>query len=430
MLAGSGDAAPQKVSTALAHWAEGGCAAVVGTAHRLPSPWAALVNGTAAHALDYDDNLDPAVAHVSAVLVPALLALGEEQGASGGDCIDAYLIGFEVMSRLGEAMNMRHYQSGWHTTSTLGTVGAAAACARLLRLNREEASAALSLSTSMASGFKCQFGTMAKPLHAGLAAKNGITAAALAAAGLSAAAEAFDGDWGFHALLAGNPQPGLGAVLPRLGTEPAITEYGTWLKYYPCCTSAHQAIDALLELRRAHGLTPESIICIEVCLPEVFASNLMYTAPSNEMEARFSLEYCLAAALHDGGLTLSAFRPAAVTRQEVRALIPLIERKIAADTTSGSLAERQWSVTVTVEVDGGDKLTQTVDIPRGHPKAPLSNEELAEKFRGCAEDVLDVADATAALSMLRDLASLDHIGTLMTYLTGSAAATGVTRAAG
>src|SRR5690606_852739 len=138
-------------------------------------PWAALVNGAAAHALDFDDNFDPAKAHASAVLVPAILALAEgragEPPISGFAMLDAYIVGLQIMGRTGQGVNPYHRDRGWHATATLGAIGAAAACARLLRLSAGQAAHALSLATSMASGSMAQFGTMAKPLHAGLAAK-------------------------------------------------------------------------------------------------------------------------------------------------------------------------------------------------------------------------------------------------------------------
>jgi hypothetical protein len=159
---------------------------VIGTGAALAAPWAALVNGTAAHALDFDDNFDPAKAHATAVLAPAILALGEQEGASGADCLDAYIAGLQILGRTGQGVNPAHRNRGWHATATVGAIGAAAACARLLRLDDERAAAALSVATSMAAGFMSQFGTMTKPLHAGLAAKAGVLAASLARTGLTA----------------------------------------------------------------------------------------------------------------------------------------------------------------------------------------------------------------------------------------------------
>ena len=280
----------------MSRWGAGG-AVVAGTPHRLAAPWAALVNGTAAHALDYDDVLEISNAHVSAVLVPALLALGEERGADGAACVDAFIVGVEVMARLGKALNMTHYFKGWHTTSTLGAPAAAAACARLLRLDAAKATAALSLATSFASGAKRQFGTMTKPLHAGLAAKNGIMAAVLAESGVSAATDAYEGERGFVALFAGVPCERLEAAVADFDGPPAIERHGLWQKFYPCCASAHRPLDALLALYGDGGVTPQAVAEIDALLPEIAVQNLPYDAPADAMQARFSLHYLLASAL-------------------------------------------------------------------------------------------------------------------------------------
>ena len=207
MLAGQDEACTAGVRRAVALWGEGSCHVFGGTS--LPAPWAALVNGTAAHALDYDDVLDPAMSHPSAALVPAILALAENRGASGIDCLDAYLVGFEVQARLGEAMNLVHYKRGWHTTLSLGSMSVAAACARLMQLDTKQTAMAISLATSMAGGSKRQFGSMAKPLHAGLAAKNGLVAAQLAASGVTGVDEPLEERWGYIDLMAGDTAPGL-----------------------------------------------------------------------------------------------------------------------------------------------------------------------------------------------------------------------------
>ena len=221
MLAGADDPAARRARATTARWGAGD-ATICGTPTRQAEPWAALANGTAAHALDYDDVLEIANAHVSAVLVPAILALGEERQAAGEDCLDAFIVGVEIMARLGEAMNMTHYFLGWHTTLTLGSISAAAAAARLLKLDAARASAAISIATSMASGLKLHLGTMTKPIHAGLAAKNGILAAAMAESGVTAAEDIFEGERGFVALFAGTPIARLDDALEKLGAPPAI----------------------------------------------------------------------------------------------------------------------------------------------------------------------------------------------------------------
>jgi 2-methylcitrate dehydratase PrpD len=182
MLAGARDEATLCVSSAARGWG---------------APAAALVFGTAAHALDYDDNYHPMAGHATAVLAPAIFALAESKRASGAAVLDAYIVGLEVLALVGNGVNLVHYELGWHSTSTLGPFGAAAACARLLGLDQARVTAALSLAFSMAGGSKLQFGTMAKPLHAGLAAQHGVMAAMLAASGVAGVAEPLEGAWGF-----------------------------------------------------------------------------------------------------------------------------------------------------------------------------------------------------------------------------------------
>ncbi len=199
-LAGASEPAGRIVQAVVA--SEGGDACrVFGTTTRASASGAALANGTAAHALDYDDMCFVSLAHPSAPLVPAALAAGELEGSTGCDVLDAYVVGFEIEARLGRLMNPRHYQRGWHCTATLGTIGATAAVSRLLRLNANAASQALAIAASEASGLKENFGTMVKPLHAGLAARNGIHAGLLAKGGMTASALALDGPQGFlHAM--------------------------------------------------------------------------------------------------------------------------------------------------------------------------------------------------------------------------------------
>ena len=418
MLAGADDDAPRAAYAGVARWGAGE-AVVAGTPHRLAAPWAALVNGTAAHALDYDDILEISNAHVSAVLVPALLALGQERGADGGSCVDAFIVGVEVMARLGEALNTAHYFRGWHTTSTLGAPAAAAACARLLGLDAARTTAALSLATSLASGSKRQFGTMAKPVHAGLAAKNGIMAAALAEAGVSAAADAYEGTRGFADLFAGVPRERLEAAVADFAGPPAIERHGLWQKVYPCCGSVHRPLDALLDMRDDGGLRPEAVAETDALMPEIETHNLPYAAPADAMQARFSLPYLLASALVDGRLALDAFTGEALVRPGVRTLIPRIRMRPdptqPGDTDADAVRHR---ATVTVRLAGGDERSRTVQEPRGHPLRPLGREALHAKFVDCASRALPAAAHDAAFAAFDGLARAPDLGAVAAHLGG------------
>ena len=412
MLAGAGDDAPRAAHAGVARWGAGS-ATVAGTPHRLAAPWAALVNGTAAHALDYDDVLEISNAHVSAVLVPALLALGEEREADGAACVDAFIVGVEVMARLGQALNMTHYFKGWHTTSTLGAPAAAAACARLLGLDAAKATAALSLATSLASGAKRQFGTMAKPLHAGLAGKNGIVAAVLAESGVTAAADAYEGERGFVDLFAGVPRERLEAAVTDFGGPPAIERHGLWQKFYPCCASAHRPLDALLALHEDGDFGPQAVAEIDALLPEIAVQNLPYDAPADAMQARFSLHYLLASALVDGRLALDAFSAQALARPAVRTILPKIRMRPDPDQPGdANVDELPQRATVTVRFAAGGERVRTVREPRGHPRRPLGRDALHAKFVDCASRALPATRHEAAFEALERIAgarSLDAV---------------------
>lgn len=419
MLAGADDPAPCAACAGVARWGAGG-ATVAGTPHRLAAPWAALVNGTAAHALDYDDILEISNAHVSAVLVPALLALGQERDADGAACVDAFIVGVEVMARLGEALNTAHYFRGWHTTSTLGAPAAAAACARLLRLDAGRTTAALSLATSLSSGSKRQFGTMAKPLHAGLAAKNGIMAAALAESGITAAADAYEGARGFADLFAGVPRERLEAAVGDFNGPPAIERHGLWQKVYPCCGSVHRPLDALLDMRGDGALRLQEVAGIDALVAEVEMHNLPYTAPADAMQARFSLPYLLASALVDGRLALDAFTADALARPDVRALIPMIRMRPDPDQPGGvNAGEVTLRATVTVRLSGGDERSRTVQEPRGHPCRPLGRDALHAKFVDCASRASPPADHDAAFGALDGLAGAGSLDAIASHLGAS-----------
>jgi 2-methylcitrate dehydratase PrpD len=414
MIAGAGDEALQRVANGLQRWGANGVVSRVGALDGMEAPWAALINGTAAHALDYDDVLDPAASHVSAVMVPALLALGEEIDASGAELVDAYIVGVEVQECLAEAVNMAHYTRGWHTTLTLGAPSAAAACARLLHLDAEQSRNAISLATSLAGGFKRQFGTNAKPFHAGLAAKNGILAARMAAAGLTADPDVFEGARGFLDLMVGPDAAGFGTVLRRLDGPPAIESPGVWLKRYPCCASTHRPVDGLIAMARTHNLAAVDIARVETLVSEPAVRNLMYVEPDDEMQARFSMAYCMAAAAHDKDLTLATFRRAAIGRADIAAFIPRVTMvSDPAQPADMPSTMKSWATTTITTTDGRRFTSKVVD-PKGYPDNPLSEQELVGKFRDCAANQPD--PVTSSYADWRGVASAPKIRSLCASL--------------
>jgi 2-methylcitrate dehydratase PrpD len=366
----------------------------------LPAPWAALVNGAAAHVLDYDDTFAPLSGHATAVLVPAILALGEEVEASGPALLDALVVGLEVMACVGRGVNPRHYALGWHATSTIGAVGAAGACARLLKLDATRTAHALSLGVSMAAGTRMQLGAMAKSVHAGLAAKAGILATTMAGEGVGGAGEALEGPWRFVEMFAGR-EAAPGAMEPPADDAPlAIESPGLSLKAYPTCAATHLSLDALLALKSRENFGAEDVEAIETELPMVLRRNLMHENPQTGMQARFSMQYCLATAAAQGALGVADFEGDAIHRATARAVMPRIAMR-GLEETDGAPPP---PTSVTVRLRDGRVLTETRTERRGSPALPLSAAEQARNFRDCAATVLAPARIDPALEAIAVLA--------------------------
>ena len=421
-IPGAAEPVAQKVLATVRGWGEGPCTAI-GSDVRLAAPWAALVNGTAAHALDFDDNFDPAKAHASAVLVPAILALAEQEGASGRACLDAYTAGLQIMGRVGQGVNPAHRNRGWHATGTVGAIGAAAACARLLRLSSRETAYALSIATSMAGGFMSQFGTSVKPIHAGLAAKAGVMAASLAREGVDAGLHTLDGPKGMNRLMVGPDLEELRANLTHIehgqtlqfetasvGEPLLILSSGLKVKRFPNCGSAHRAMDGLLALIEEHGFTAQDIAEVRVSAPASHLANLMYQDPQNPAQAKFSLEYALAAIALRGRCALEDFEEAAVTAPEVRAFYPKVVR-VPVDKGEGEFPTR-----VEVALANGATHHIEVEMPVGSLAAPLSDRQYTAKFGECAGRFIPTGKLAELMGELSNLADLTSIAPVMARL--------------
>lgn len=394
MLAGSVEETPRRVAAAVARWGTGR-ARVLGSGLALPAPWAALVNGAAAHVLDYDDTFAPLAGHAAAVLVPALLAVGEEAETSNADLLDALVVGLEVLAAVGRGVNRRHYALGWHATATIGAIGAAGACARLMRLPAAQARDALSLSVSMASGTRMQLGAMAKSVHAGLAAKAGVLAATLAAEGVGGAEEALEGQWRFAEMFcAGEPGPASAMAPPADDAPLAIDAPGLSYKPYPTCAASHLSLDGVLALQVREGFAGEDVEAIETFLPLVLSRNLMHPSPRTGMEARFSMQYCLALAAMQGRVGLSDFEDEAIHRAAIRELMPRVTMEGVPE--EGSVPP----TTVRVRLRDGRVLEEVRVNRRGSPADPMSEEEHLAKFSDCASVALSADRAASALSAL------------------------------
>jgi 2-methylcitrate dehydratase PrpD len=411
MLAGSVEPAA-RIVTGIAR-AEGGAplATVVGTSLRTGAVWAALANGTAAHALDFDDTNFAMMGHPSAPVLSAALAAGELALADGRALVHAFLLGFEVETTMAEVMNPPHYEKGFHATGTLGTMGAAAAAARLLGLDAEQTRTALAIAASQASGLKENFGTMTKPFHAGHAARSGVLSALLAREGFTASEQALEGPQGYFAVLgAGKRDEG---ALETLGAPWKILKTGVAVKPYPSCACTHSIIDSALELRRTHGITPEQVEQVTVGVNAAVPRILIHGNPRNGLEAKFSGEFTAAAALCEGRVGIATFRDDKTDDPAITGLMKRV-RVVVDQGIPGDLERHMWT-RMTVRLRDGRELAIAPRAVPGHPGLPLSMDQLREKFADCARIVLSedrvesVREMVEGLDGCPDLRSLTAI---------------------
>ena len=406
-IAGVGEPAARIVRETLS---TGPGSSVWGTGLRAAPADAALANGTAAHALDYDDMCFVSLAHPSAPLVPAIVAAGEYVGASGRAVLDAYVVGFEIQARLGRLMNPRHYQRGWHCTSTLGAISAAGGAARLLGLDAAATAHALAIAASSASGLKENFGTMVKPLHAGLAARDGVMAALFAKGGLTGSAKAIDGPQGFlHAF--DSERSDLASEIHDLGQRWEILDTGITVKLYPSCAGTHPTLDALLDLLAQHHFTADEVERIDIDVDPIVPTILLYARPASALEAKFSMPFCAAAAVVFGRVGVDTFDGAfdgvRLRDERVDSMMARVTMRVNDTIGQGKPALTEARVHVTLR--DGRTLVKDAHGARGYPANPASAAELAGKFLACAAPAIGERHATHALSLLGAVGELSNI---------------------
>ncbi|AEM42806.1 MmgE/PrpD family protein [Ketogulonicigenium vulgare] len=409
IVAGRADSATLAVRRAMESQIGASGARIVGGGRAAPAV-AALINGTAAHALDFDDNFRPGMSHASAVIVPALLAIADLVDASGEDFVKAYLIALQAQAYVGWGVGYNHYVAGWHGTSTIGSVGTAAGTAWLLGLDTDGIARALTLGVSMASGVKGQFGTSAKPFHAGMAARNAVEAALLAQAGLSGKMDILEGEQGLRELYSGGIITDFWDKTPIDGPH-VIETTGVVPKRHPCCGSTHMVIDAILDLQAKHGFTADDIARVDTLVGVANWRNLAYPAPVDEMQARFSMQYCVARALRKGVLSLSDFTQSAVDQYAQDPLMAVITMEHYGEENSKKALHPHK---VTLWLKNGGQLEGARSVAKGNLGDAFNDADRMEKFVDCCTgltnasvDGLFVTCETIALQ--RDLKAIDPL---------------------
>ena len=395
MIAGAGDPAPQLLRKALRQ--PGGDATLYFSGERCPAPEAAWINGTAGHALDYDD-VASLRGHPSTVLVPAILAEGEVLDASGRDMLAAYVAGYETWAELAWRDPGHHHRKGWHPTGIFGPIGAAAACASLRRLDADGATRALALAASQSSGVMANFGTMTKPFHAGRSAHSGLMSARLAELGFTASLDALEHPQGFLSAVSPDGEVDRESPAHGLGSEWRIVKYRLGIKKYPACYCTHRALDAMLELLARRPLQPAEIARITVSLSDTHALILRNHQPQTGLAAKFSIEFAMAAAVIARRAGLAEYTDGFVRRPEVQDLMQRVgietNRNYDPEVSGASVFDQ-----VRIELVGGGVVESAkVARAKGHADRPLSEDELFEKFRTC----LDAGRARIAPDVLFD----------------------------
>ena len=358
------------------HGRNHGMASLWGRGQQSTVEGAALFNGIAAHALDFDDASSPMSGHPSVALLPCLIALAEARDIEGSRVASAYVVGFEICCKLGRALDLTHYSRGWHMTATMGTIGATVACGHLLKLDAERITHSIGLALAQTSGTRENFGTDAKSFQAGQANAAAIRAALLAERGFTASPHALDGRAGFTHLYSGGED--IAPALAALGNEPLeIDGSGIEVKKYPACYGIHRPLDGLFDLMAECSFGLEDVERVDIETSYGALAPLLRRPPRDGTEGKFSMEYTIAAAIADRGIRLSSYADEAVTRHNIA---PYLGRIAAREVTA--IMTPRWA-SIAIVFKNGQIRKRRIDALRGSPHLPLSDEELLAKVSDC-----------------------------------------------
>jgi len=387
-------------------------ATVFGAGLRTSQNCASLANGVSGHALDFDDVSWTTIGHPSVVVTAATLAGAEKAHSSGREVLKAYVAGVEIQHKIAALLMPEASENGWHTTSVFGPFGAAAATALLAGLTYEQFCSALGIAASMAGGIRSNFGTMTKPYHAGMAAFNGATAAILAGHGLDASLLAIEARDGFIQAFSGKCNE---EYRVNWGKPWDILDPGLVFKRYPCCSGSHPAIDCIFEILAQQPFTYSEVESIHVGVSLLGPRELVCHCPATPAEAKFSMEYAVAAAIVHGKVGLSEYTPKALDDARARELMSKVTMDIDPDLAKlGFIGTAPAKIRVTLK--SGQVLEGECRLSRGNPEKPLSDDELGLKFVECASRVLTPDKCRKTLDTLFALESIKDINEVVNLL--------------
>jgi 2-methylcitrate dehydratase PrpD len=406
-------------------WVKPGGATVLGTATKLPSRFAAFANGVAIHVNDYDDTQLAAakdrvyglLTHPTVSVLPPALSLAEMNHASGRDLMLAYHLGVEVECKIAEAISPRHYEDGFHTTGTCGVFGSAAACAKLRGFDVDRTATTFGIAGSQSSGLRENFGTDMKPFHAGHSAETGVMSADLAGLGWTASDQILEAANGFFHAFGGGYDPA--AILGKLGNPWTFVSPGISIKPFPSGSLTHPGMTEMLRLIRTEHISALQVDSVYVGTNHNMPNTLIRHRPTDALQAKFSMEFCMAVLLIEGKAGLNEFTDAMVNRPDIQAMIRRIE--FQTDPEAEKAGYDKMTTIIRVKLKDGRTISGRGEFAKGSPQDPMSYDEVADKFRDCAAFAhWPRAKTEQIVALVRKLEGLQDVRELTTACSQSA----------
>jgi 2-methylcitrate dehydratase PrpD len=397
-------------------------ASIIGTSMKVPARFAAMANGTFIHADDYDDTqlsvapdrIYGLLTHPTVPVLPPVLALAELNGFTGEEITTAYHVGVEVECKVAEAISPRHYGTGFHSTGTLGSFGSAAACAKLMKLDAKKTAYALGIVGAEAAGLRSNFGSMTKPFTAGHAAENGVVAVDFASLGWTASEEILEAKEGFFSAAGGGFDPQ--AIMNRLGKPWTFANPGVSIKPFPSGSLTHPAMGEMLRLAKEHNINPANVEKVDMGGNSGMMGALIHHRPENALQAKFSMEFCMAMLLLDRKAGLTEFTDPVVRRADVQQLLRKVNFYVDQEAEKAGL--NKMTSIIKIHMKDGSMISGRAEFAKGHPLNPMSYEEEADKFRGCAEFAKwPKAKTDSVIQMVQTLDKAPNIARISAALT-------------
>jgi len=394
-----------------------GKASVLGTRQKLSATGAAFINAATSHALDYDNISLTVSGFVSTPVLFALLAVAQERGIGGAKLLEAFIVGSEAEAAVARGLGVEHYACGWHATATLGHIGAAVACAKMLDFDEVQIRRAIGFAATDASGLRATIGNMTNPYHLGKAARCGPLAVALIERGFTAHEDVLEYEWGFCNAFNGPGKFDLQRIVDKLGAPYDLVDPGLVVKLYPCCGLIHSAIDGVLDLMHAHKLQAHQVVRARIAVHALVLKTMDRQAPRTPYEGKFCAPFCVALALKEGNVKIEHFNDESIRDPVLLGLMERVETSVHPELTGyDSFLEREFS-DVALDLDDGRTVSCRIwrKANRGSAGRPATAADLQEKF---IETTAGHANAPAIIAALERVSQIEHMSDIRELMEG------------